>query len=86
MSYVKRLLERERQVGHPVRVGVVGAGQMGSGLIAQIERAKGMEVAAVADIAPSAVWTPTPRPVGRTSWWSPMSPRPPNWSRPAPRW
>lgn len=51
MSYTQRLLERQREVGHPVRVGVVGAGQMGSGLIAQIERAKGMEVSAVADIA-----------------------------------
>jgi predicted homoserine dehydrogenase-like protein len=51
MSYTKRLLERERQLGRPVRVGVVGAGQMGSGLIAQIERAKGLQVAAVADIA-----------------------------------
>jgi len=51
MSYTKRLLERQAQIGRPVRVGVVGAGQMGSGLIAQIERAKGMEVAVVADIA-----------------------------------
>ncbi len=51
MSYTTRLLERERKIGRPVRVGVVGAGQMGSGLIAQIERAKGMQVAAVADIA-----------------------------------
>jgi predicted homoserine dehydrogenase-like protein len=51
MSYTQRLLERQREVGHPVRVGVVGAGQMGSGLIAQIERARGMEVSAVADIA-----------------------------------
>ena len=51
MNYTERLLERERNLGRPVRVGVVGAGQMGSGLIAQIERAKGMQVAAVADIA-----------------------------------
>jgi predicted homoserine dehydrogenase-like protein len=51
MNYTQRLLERERQLGRPVRVGVVGAGQMGSGLIAQIERAKGMTVSVVADIA-----------------------------------
>lgn len=51
MSYTQRLLQREKELGHPVRVGVVGAGQMGSGLIAQIERAKGMQVSAVADIA-----------------------------------
>ena len=51
MNYTQRLLEREKQIGRPVRVGVVGAGQMGSGLIAQIERAPGMEVSVVADIA-----------------------------------
>lgn len=51
MNYTQRLLEREKQIGRPVRVGVVGAGQMGSGLIAQIERAKGMTVSVVADIA-----------------------------------
>jgi predicted homoserine dehydrogenase-like protein len=51
MNYTQRLLEREKQIGRPVRVGVVGAGQMGSGLIAQIERVAGMEVSVVADIA-----------------------------------
>lgn len=50
-SYTDRLLEREKAVGRPVRVGVVGAGQMGRGLIATIERAQGMEVSVVADIA-----------------------------------
>ena len=29
MNYTQRLLEREKQTGRPVRVGVVGAGQMG---------------------------------------------------------
>lgn len=51
MNYTQRLIQREAELGRPIRVGVVGAGQMGSGLIAQIERAKGMEVAVVADIA-----------------------------------
>jgi predicted homoserine dehydrogenase-like protein len=51
MNYTQRLLEREKKMGRPVRVGVVGAGQMGSGLIAQIERAKGLHVSVVADIA-----------------------------------
>ena len=51
MSYSKRLAEREARLGRRVKVGVVGAGQMGSGLIAQIERSTGMEVAVVADIA-----------------------------------
>jgi len=51
MSYKKRLLEREARLGRPVKVGVVGAGQMGRGLIAQISNSAGMEVAVVADIA-----------------------------------
>ena len=51
MSYTQRLSERETALGRPVRVGIVGAGQMGSGLVAQVHRARGMEVAAVADIA-----------------------------------
>lgn len=50
MSYNKRLQQREAELGHPVRVGVVGAGQMGRGLIAQIEQSVGMQVSAVADI------------------------------------
>lgn len=50
MGYTKGLLEREAELGHPVRVGVVGAGQMGAGLIAQICRTSGMTVTAVADI------------------------------------
>lgn len=50
MGFSARLAQRERAVGRPVRVGVVGAGQMGSGLIAQVSRAIGMEVAAVADV------------------------------------
>ncbi|WP_277065527.1 NAD(P)H-dependent oxidoreductase [Propionibacterium acidifaciens] len=50
MGYTKALLERQQELGRPVRVGVVGAGQMGSGLIASIERAPGLAVVAVADI------------------------------------
>ncbi|MDO5676834.1 MAG: oxidoreductase [Propionibacteriaceae bacterium] len=50
MSYTKRLLARQAELGRPVRVGVVGAGQMGRGLIATVERAKGMEVSVVAEI------------------------------------
>ncbi|ATG55988.1 oxidoreductase [Brachybacterium ginsengisoli] len=51
MSYTQRLVEREAALGRPVRVGIVGAGQMGSGLVAQVHRARGMEVSAVADVA-----------------------------------
>lgn len=50
MGYTKGLLARQAELGRPVRVGVVGAGQMGSGLVASIQKAPGMAVAAVADI------------------------------------
>ncbi len=50
MGYTKRLLERQERLGRPVRVGIVGAGQMGSGLVAQVHRAQGMDIVAVADI------------------------------------
>lgn len=50
MSYTKGLLEREAKLGRPVYVGIVGAGQMGTGLVASIQNAPGMCVAAVADI------------------------------------
>lgn len=52
MGYTQRLLAREQQLGRPVRVGLVGAGQMGSGFIAQIARQRGVDISAVADIAP----------------------------------
>ncbi|MGV8876267.1 MAG: NAD(P)H-dependent oxidoreductase [Rhodoglobus sp.] len=51
MGYTKKLLARQREVGRPVRIGLVGAGQMGSGFIAQIARQKGVDITAVADIA-----------------------------------
>jgi predicted homoserine dehydrogenase-like protein len=50
VGYRERLLEREALLGQPVRVGLVGAGQMGSGLAAQIGRIPGMALAAVADV------------------------------------
>lgn len=49
MSIYKKLLERER-TNQPIRVGVIGAGQMGSGMIAQISTIPGMCVAGVSDI------------------------------------
>ncbi|MEH6780912.1 MAG: oxidoreductase [Rhodoglobus sp.] len=51
MGYTNKLLARQREVGRPVRIGLVGAGQMGSGFIAQIARQKGVDITAVADIA-----------------------------------
>jgi predicted homoserine dehydrogenase-like protein len=50
MGYTERLRERERTIGRPVRVGLVGAGQMGRGFVAQVHRIPGMEAVAVADI------------------------------------
>jgi predicted homoserine dehydrogenase-like protein len=50
MSYVSRLRDREQQVGRPVRVGLVGAGQMGRGLAAQLGRIPGMALAAAFDV------------------------------------
>jgi len=51
-GYRDRLLARERERGRPVRIGLVGAGQMGRGFVAQVGRMAGMEVAAIADVAP----------------------------------
>lgn len=52
MGYLKDLKAREKALGTPIKVGVVGAGQMGSGMIAQIFQTPGMAVVAVADIIP----------------------------------
>ncbi|RKD76192.1 putative homoserine dehydrogenase-like protein [Sinobaca qinghaiensis] len=46
----RKLIELEKQ-GKSIRVGLVGAGQMGRGMIAQIEKMKGMKVVITADIA-----------------------------------
>ncbi|MEM7336369.1 MAG: flagellar biosynthesis protein FlgA, partial [Chloroflexota bacterium] len=36
----------------PIRVGLVGAGQMGTGLLSQVEKMDGIQIVAVADIVP----------------------------------
>ena len=36
---------------NPIRVGVIGSGKFGAGLVAQIAQMRGMEVAAIADIS-----------------------------------
>jgi predicted homoserine dehydrogenase-like protein len=51
MSLRERLRARAEQRG-PIRVGLVGAGQMGEGLISQMERMEGMRVMATADVIP----------------------------------
>jgi predicted homoserine dehydrogenase-like protein len=47
-----RLRARERELGRPVRIGLAGAGQMGVGFVAQVQRMPGMETAAIADVLP----------------------------------
>ncbi|MBO8141610.1 MAG: NAD(P)-dependent oxidoreductase [Firmicutes bacterium] len=51
LGYNDRLRELEEQ-GCPVRVAVVGAGQMGRGLVAQVAGMRGIRVVAVADVVP----------------------------------
>jgi predicted homoserine dehydrogenase-like protein len=48
----ERLQEREHTKG-PFKIGLVGAGQMGTGMISQMEKMYGLEVAAVADVQPA---------------------------------
>ena len=43
------LAERERR-GKPIRVGIIGAGKFGGGLVAQVAQMQGMVVSAIADI------------------------------------
>ncbi len=52
MSYTERLVARQNELGRPIRVGLVGAGQMGIGFIAQVGRIAGMQISAVADVLP----------------------------------
>lgn len=47
----ERLQAYEAEHG-PIRVGLVGAGQMGTGLMSQMEKMDGMKVVAVADVLP----------------------------------
>ncbi len=52
MSLKEQLRLRAESTGAPIRVGLVGAGQMGTGLISQMELMTGMRVVAVADVIP----------------------------------
>lgn len=51
MSMRDDLIEYEQNYG-PIRVGLIGAGQMGTGLMSQMEKMDGMQVVAVADVIP----------------------------------
>ncbi|MGM8213445.1 NAD(P)H-dependent oxidoreductase [Virgibacillus sp. W0430] len=50
MLGINRKLEAFQREGKKINVGLVGAGQMGRGMVAQIEGMKGMQVLAIADI------------------------------------
>jgi len=50
MSFKELLYKFEKENKRPIRVGLLGAGQMGTGLISQIEKMHGIKVAAVADV------------------------------------
>lgn len=49
MTLYGKMLEREAE-GNPIKVGVIGAGQMGSGMVSQISTIPGMVVAGISDI------------------------------------
>lgn len=49
MTLYGKLMEREQE-NNPIKVGVIGAGQMGYGMIAQISAIPGMAVTAISDI------------------------------------
>lgn len=49
MTIYNQLLEREKE-GNRIKVGIIGAGQMGSGMIAQIATIPGMAVKGIGDI------------------------------------
>lgn len=57
MSYAERLLARQATVGRPVRVALVGAGQMGRGLAAQVGRMPGLQISVIADVDPGRAQT-----------------------------
>jgi predicted homoserine dehydrogenase-like protein len=47
-----RLLQKRLDAGRPVRVGLIGAGKFGSMFLSQVPTTPGLEVAAIADLAP----------------------------------
>jgi predicted homoserine dehydrogenase-like protein len=50
VSRIERLRDRETREGRPVRVALVGTGQMGRGLAAQVGRIPGMELSVAVDV------------------------------------
>ncbi len=48
--FIRPLLAQRAAENRPIRVGIVGAGKFGAGLVAQISQMRGMETAVIADI------------------------------------
>lgn len=53
MSLYTRLQQRAAE-GHPIRIGLIGAGKFGSMYLAQIPRTPGVQLVAIADLSPAA--------------------------------
>lgn len=52
VNMLHKLLEERAAAGQPIRVGLVGAGQMGEGLVCQMEMMHGIKAFAIADVVP----------------------------------
>ena len=44
------LLAKRASENNPIRVGIIGTGKFGAGLVAQLSQMKGVEASAIADI------------------------------------
>src|SRR5205085_6701385 len=54
---IAEALEQRERAGRPVRIGLIGAGQMGTDIIVQTSLMQGIEVVACADAIPENVFT-----------------------------
>src|SRR6476469_3022671 len=54
---IAEALDRRRRTGRPVRIGLIGAGQMGTDILVQTAHMPGIEVVAAADAVPEIVFT-----------------------------
>ena len=52
LTGLARDLEQRAEDGRPVRIGMIGCGEMGTDIVTQVARMKGIEVAAIADTRP----------------------------------
>ena len=52
MYEIDSKLAKLHEEGRPIRVGLIGAGQMGKDIVAQIAKMKGMECDVVVDLTP----------------------------------